>query len=104
MAGHQVYGYVWTEPPRGHLTPDVEAQAPRIVGTCMALYQRFSLQHNLHRRAYRLQEEFQFPLSPDQDKEYELLDKIQIEGTLFAEKRCQKLYVGMVEWSQEKKT
>ncbi len=72
---------------------------PRIVKAFTSLYQRFLLRHNLHVRAYCLQQQCRFPLSPKQAQEYKILDKIWIDGVLFSKKQCRKLHTGNVEWS-----
>jgi hypothetical protein len=93
----------------GHHLPSVvfpharrlKCQDPRIVQRYLELLEEFVRRHHLPDRAFALQEQCSYPLSPLHSAEWEAIDTLRVQGMLYAERRCRKLRMGGVLWSPE---
>ena len=91
----------------GHdLPPVVQAPArrlkcndPRIVKRYLDSYSSFLLSHWLVDRAFDLQGQATYPLSPALHSEWESIDLLRVQGMRFAESHCRKFRQGGVAWS-----
>jgi hypothetical protein len=91
-----------------HLPPVVfpnarrlKCQDPRIVKRYLQLLEEFVQRHRLPERAFALQEQCSYPLSPLHAAEWEAIDSLRVQGMLYAERRCRKLHMGGVSWSPD---
>ena len=62
---------------------------------------RFIRNHKMNVRAQKLKDAAQFPLTLPQQKQFENLDSLMVEGMKLAEKKCRKLKMGGVQWTPQ---
>ena len=79
----------------------LKLQDPRIVKKYNKSLKLFIKSHDLELRSFQLQNKATFPLTSQDAHEYEILDKIRIEGMKYAEKRYRRLKMGGVPWTPE---
>lgn len=82
-----------------HKARRLKCQDPRIVKRYLKTLDRFYKKHKIYERAYQLFHNFSYPLSEQQQHEYEALDNLRVTGMKFAEKKCRKLKMGGRKWS-----
>jgi hypothetical protein len=74
-------------------------QDPRIVKKYNAILQEHLVKHDVLPQLQKLETEIVGTLSPAQITEYNRLDNLRIQATLFAQQRCRKLRMGEVPYS-----
>lgn len=81
-----------------HKARRLKCQDPRIVKKYLKTLDGFYKKHKVYQRANKLFREFQNPLTPQQQEEYEALDQLRVRGMHLAEKKCRKLKMGQRKW------
>jgi hypothetical protein len=74
---------------------------PRIVKKFNKEYTKFIKQHKLHTKLFQLEGAMGQALTPTQATAYEQYLTLRHKGIILAEKRCRKLKMGMVPYSEE---
>ena len=72
---------------------------PRIVKKYNYVLRQQLDKHGAFHRAHRLLQTFHTPLTKQEEKEFEKLDKIRVAAMKTAEKQCRKLRMGKYEWT-----
>ena len=72
---------------------------PRVVERYNQFLEERLMKHGVYHRTHRLLMQFKSPLTEEQKKEFEKLDKIRISAMRYAEKNCRKLKTGAKKWS-----
>lgn len=84
-------------PAARRLSSRIPAARQRYTSRLIAHFQR----HRLLRKLYGVYKHSRSRLSKEQTTKMERIDKIRAEGMRYAEKRCRKLAMGMVDWSPQ---
>jgi hypothetical protein len=74
---------------------------PRIVKKFNSEYTKFIKQHKLHTKIFQIERDMGTSLTPSQAREYDFNLAMRNKGMLLAEKRCRKLRMGLVPYSEE---
>ena len=64
-------------------------------------FKQFLLNKGLDVDAHNLLGRVDYPLSPQNQAEYERIDGLRIQGIAYAEKKCRKLKMGGIPWTPE---
>ena len=72
---------------------------PRIVDNYISTLKEILVSYNFESRSKHLFETMHYPLTKEQQLEYEELDAIRIEAAKEAEAKCRKLKMGQIQWS-----
>ena len=79
----------------------LKLEDPRVVRKYQQSLLDFCAQHDMYRRIDTLRRRTIYPLPPKLQREYEVLDKLRIQGMEWAELKCRKLHMGKYPWSPE---
>ena len=73
---------------------------PRVMKKYLNIYHKYLIQHNLYKRASKLEQDIKQgePLTDRQQREYEWIDATRFKGMMLAERKCRKLRAGYMEW------
>ena len=90
----------------GHVMPAIittqarclKTQDPQIVKKYTEAWSQFIMENKMLERAYQVQRECTYPLTPHLQAEMEALDVLRRQGILLADKKCRKLSMGAVPW------
>jgi hypothetical protein len=93
----------------GNVLPDIvkaparrlKCSDPRIVKQFNDTYEAFLRQHKLHEKALHLRQHHGSTLEPHLQRLYERIDQKRNEGVLYAERRCRKIRMGKVPFSEK---
>ena len=76
-------------------------QDSRIVKTYNKALNHFFKRYNIYFQSFNLQARATAPISQEDEKEYERLDNLRIEGMKYVEKKCRKQKMGGVSWTPD---
>ena len=77
----------------------LKCRIPRVVKKYNTLLQEYCKRYGIYERVYNLLNSFSVPLTLEQIKEYEKLDKLKTQAMEYAETNCRKFYHGGYKWS-----
>ena len=72
---------------------------PRVVERYNQLLEERLMKHGVYHRTHQLLMQFSTPMTEDQIREFEKLDKIRTSAMRYAERNCRKLKTGAKKWS-----
>ena len=77
----------------------LQIKIPSTVKKFNEIYQQHIKRHKLDKRARCLRETAHIPLTPQQVKEFEMIDNQMVIGMKLADKGCRKLNMGGIQWT-----
>jgi hypothetical protein len=77
----------------------LQCKGPHCADNFIRVLEQHIDKHDLVITAIALDKRFDFPLSPEDQQQYEQLDKLRCEGVIQAERKCHKLHMGQVAYS-----
>ena len=79
----------------------VKTTDPRIVERFNSHYKKFVIKHQMAQRIFRLEQSVTCPISDQHQQEAETLAHLWQQGIQYADKRCRRLFRGLVPFSPE---
>lgn len=83
-------------PPSKHQGRRLKCNDPRIVKRYLKVLDAYCSKHNVYGRTYQLMVTHSNPLTEEDKKEFEKLDKLRFHGMKLAEKKCRKIRAGKI--------